>query len=75
MVRASSTYFSCTCGGVLCKRNNDTATCAGTSPQYDEVIVLLISDASSDASFCKASSCGAGFCFIKYFTRKKVIRT
>ena len=75
MVRASYTYFSCIFGGVLCKRNNDTAKCAGTYPQYDEVIVLLISDASEDASFCKESSCGARFCFIKYFTRKKVIRT
>ena len=75
MVRASYTYFSCTFGGVLCKRNNDTAKCAGTYPQFDEVIVLLISDASEEVSFCKESSCGARFCFIKYFTRKKVIKT
>jgi hypothetical protein len=75
MVMASYTYFSCISGGVLCKRNNDTATCAGTYPQYDEVIALLISDASSDASFCKESSCGARFGLRKYFTRKKGIRT
>jgi hypothetical protein len=53
MVRASSIYFSCISDGVLGQRNNDTATCAGTSPQYDDVIVLLISDASEEVSFCK----------------------